>query len=295
MTIDRKDPKIAEGILGRLCPDLNARRYWAQYALQSIDIARSISQDSWEITLFPEGARLNVGQVAVLELWQDKAAFYCCAPVPVKPSEELRKQKGFGYRAVKLKTDRWFIDVNALTRVPPPLIEKHLELVRLAANAKKISPFHAAHSPGLFAYLEELAGRAQKGEHHLLADEVAPGRYYEGAVHSVMVNAYERDREARRCCIQHYGPKCVVCGMDFGTVYGAVADGFIHVHHLKALSEIGAEYRVDPVADLRPVCPNCHAVIHLGGQTRSIEEVRKFLESTGRANNGMQRTAFRRR
>jgi hypothetical protein len=283
VAIDRKDPNIAEGILGRLCRDLNARRYWAQYALQSIDIARSISPDSWEITLFPERARLNVGQVAVLELWQDTAAFYCCAPVLVNPSEEFRKEKGFGYRAVKVKTDRWFIDVNALTRVPPPLIEKHLELVRLAADAKKISPFRAAHSPGLFAYLEELAGRAPKGEDRLFADEVAYGRYSEGAVRSVTVNAYERDKEARRCCIQHYGPKCVVCGMDFGTVYGA-ADGFIHVHHLKALSEIGAEYRVNPVADLRPVCPNCHAVIHLGGQTRSIEDVRKLLESTGRAN-----------
>ena len=36
---------------------------------------------------------------------------------------------------------------------------------------------------------------------------------------------------------------------------------------------------VDPVADLRPVCPNCHAVIHLGGACRTIEEVRRLLKS----------------
>ncbi len=36
-----------------------------------------------------------------------------------------------------------------------------------------------------------------------------------------------------------------------------MGEGFIHVHHLKPLSEVGYEYRVDPIRDLRPVCPNC--------------------------------------
>jgi 5-methylcytosine-specific restriction enzyme A len=61
-------------------------------------------------------------------------------------------------------------------------------------------------------------------------------------------------------------------------VYGKVADGYIHVHHLRPLSEINGEYVVDPVQDLRPVCPNCHAVLHLGGQCRSIEEVTQMVK-----------------
>jgi predicted HNH restriction endonuclease len=61
-------------------------------------------------------------------------------------------------------------------------------------------------------------------------------------------------------------------------VYGKVADGYIHVHHLRPLSEVNGEYVVDPVKDLRPVCPNCHAVLHLGGECRSIEEVMKMVE-----------------
>jgi hypothetical protein len=69
----------------------------------------------------------------------------------------------------------------------------------------------------------------------------------------------------------------VVCGFDFGAVYGAEFAGFIHVHHLRPLSEIRGEYVVDPVADLCPVCPNCHAVIHHGGRVRSVEEVRQLL------------------
>ena len=101
--------------------------------------------------------------------------------------------------------------------------------------------------------------------------------FVEGAARQVLVNRYERDPAARRACIAHYGPTCVVCGFSFAAAYGPLADGFIHVHHLTPLSEVGAAYVVDPVADLRPVCPNCHAVIHLGGVTRPVEEVRQLV------------------
>lgn len=119
--------------------------------------------------------------------------------------------------------------------------------------------------------------------HILLEATALPGELLpdqtliEGAVLQVLVNSYERDPLARRRCIGHFGPTCVVCGFHFEAVYGPAAYGFIHVHHLRPLSEIGSEYVVDPVADLRPVCPNCHAVIHLGGGCRSIEQVRQLL------------------
>lgn len=100
----------------------------------------------------------------------------------------------------------------------------------------------------------------------------------EGAVCQVTINSYERNPEARKRCIEYYGISCYVCGFNFGQVFGAVAEGFIHVHHLKPLSEIGEEYQVNPVNDLRPVCPNCHAMIHQGGQIRSIEEVKALLK-----------------
>ena len=111
-----------------------------------------------------------------------------------------------------------------------------------------------------------------------LSEEVTvSGRLIEGAVCQVVINAYERNPIARARCIAHYGPSCVVCGFNFGAVYGPLAEGFIHVHHIKPLSGIGADYEVDPVGDLRPVCPNCHAVIHLGGECRGIREVRRLL------------------
>lgn len=114
----------------------------------------------------------------------------------------------------------------------------------------------------------------------LLPDEIngkEPCALVEGAVSRITVNAYERNPKARRKCIDAHGHRCCICGFDFGASYGEVADGYIHVHHLRSLSEIGAAYEVDPTADLRPVCPNCHAVLHLRNPPFSIEEVQAML------------------
>ena len=102
-------------------------------------------------------------------------------------------------------------------------------------------------------------------------------KIFEGARQQILVNAYERKPAARRRCIEHYGLICAVCNFDFAVNYGAVGEGLIHVHHLRELSEIGEEYEVDPIRDLRPVCPNCHFVIHQRRPCYSIDEVKAFL------------------
>jgi predicted HNH restriction endonuclease len=99
----------------------------------------------------------------------------------------------------------------------------------------------------------------------------------EGAIQSVLVNSYERSELARERCIAHYGTACSVCGIELGSVYGKAGEGLIHVHHLQQLSDAEKEHVVDPVRDLRPVCPNCHAIIHRRSPPYTIEEVRGFL------------------
>ncbi len=74
-----------------------------------------------------------------------------------------------------------------------------------------------------------------------------------------------------------YGAVCTVCSVNLAQVYGPVADGTIEVHHLRELSQVGREYKVDPKDDLRPVCPNCHAVLHKRKPAYTIDEVRAFL------------------
>ncbi len=53
---------------------------------------------------------------------------------------------------------------------------------------------------------------------------------------------------------------------------------FIHIHHLVELSTIKRSYQVDPVKDLRTVCPNCHAMIHKRRPAYSIEEIKTVLK-----------------
>lgn len=112
----------------------------------------------------------------------------------------------------------------------------------------------------------------------LIPEEVKPSRtYIEGAVKTIQVNAYERNRKARDECIRHHGMKCGACQIDMASLYGELGKDVIHVHHLKELSSLGKSYRVDPKADLRPVCPNCHAVLHSRSPCIGVEDLRKHL------------------
>lgn len=110
-----------------------------------------------------------------------------------------------------------------------------------------------------------------------LPEEAEAAEFWEGSKQSVVINRYERNTEAREACIQHYGASCYVCAFDFAAAYGDQFMGFIHVHHIVPVAAKQARYKIDPVKDLRPICPNCHAMIHYGGATRSIDEAKKFV------------------
>ena len=109
------------------------------------------------------------------------------------------------------------------------------------------------------------------------ANEDAAEYYPEGSRQSVLVNKYERNTKARERCIEHHGVICKACDFDFEENYGEVGEGFIHVHHIKPVSEIGETYEVDPINDLIPVCPNCHAMIHKRKPPYSIDEIKEML------------------
>ena len=70
--------------------------------------------------------------------------------------------------------------------------------------------------------------------------------------------------------------------LPFQRLVREIAQDFIHVHHLVPLCEIGEAYAVDPVNDLVPVCPNCHAIIHRRTPPLSIGEVKELLATSQR-------------
>lgn len=105
--------------------------------------------------------------------------------------------------------------------------------------------------------------------------------YYEGAVETISVNRYERNRKARSECTAYYGCICQACGIDLSEKYGPVATNFIHVHHQTMISTLDKEYEVDPISDLIPLCPNCHAIAHLRKEPYSIQEIKGMIAAQG--------------
>jgi hypothetical protein len=126
----------------------------------------------------------------------------------------------------------------------------------------------------------DLLGRLSTLPHAFLPEEPHSfEEFREGSAHSVVASRYERDPNARAACLAHFGPVCAACDQDLAALYGEVALGLIHVHHLISLASIRRAYAVDPINDLRPVCPNCHAVIHRRDPPYSIAEIREFLRA----------------
>lgn len=137
----------------------------------------------------------------------------------------------------------------------------------------------AAQSTGASSAATDIASPSGVAHNKLqFPDEVSgTATYVEGAVKQVFVNAFERSAKAVADCKAYYGTSCIICGFDFGKVYGEIGRGYIHVHHLVQLADIAKDYKVDPIKDLRPVCPNCHSMLHQRRPPLSIDDLKRII------------------
>lgn len=123
-----------------------------------------------------------------------------------------------------------------------------------------------------------------KSEPHNSSPFVSPDEYHEGAEHYIHTIGYERNKNGKQKCLDHYGYVCDVCGMDFEKVYGEIGHEFIEVHHIIPLPQRGGDYILDPIKDLRPLCSNCHSMIHRTNPLMTIEKFKELYERN-RKNN----------
>ena len=117
----------------------------------------------------------------------------------------------------------------------------------------------------------------------VLPEEVVePEKYVEGATKTISMSMSRTlgISQGLLRCIQPIA--CSVCDFNFGSDYGEIGEGFIHVHHLKQLADIGEMYELDPIKDLRPVCPNCHAMLHKRRPAFSIEELKEIRDTANK-------------
>jgi hypothetical protein len=113
----------------------------------------------------------------------------------------------------------------------------------------------------------------------------------EGEWQQVTVTLYERNRTNRKACLDHYGPSCQACGMSFGDVYGELGTDFIHVHHEIALHTMGGAQNVDPIKDMKPLCPNCHSMVHRIDPPMPVMKLRRLLDR--KTTHSMEKTFSR--
>ena len=129
--------------------------------------------------------------------------------------------------------------------------------------------------------VEALVASGLTGD-EIYPDELPPENteeLFEGLKRTVTVNSYERNSKARQLCVKHWKAVCAVCTFDFEKTYGEIGKGFIHVHHLTPVSQIGKAYQVDPINDLIPVCPNCHSMLHRQEPPLTIDELKTLLNN----------------
>lgn len=100
--------------------------------------------------------------------------------------------------------------------------------------------------------------------------------FAEGKSRTITSKTYDRSPVARQACIEHYGYNCSVCGFNFEAAYGKPGANYIEVHHLKQIADAEEEYLINPIEDLRPVCSNCHRMLHKTRPPTSIEELKNM-------------------
>ena len=69
-----------------------------------------------------------------------------------------------------------------------------------------------------------------------------------------------------------------ICGFNFEEVYGERGKDYIEVHHLRPVSTLGKETKIDPKTDMTVLCSNCHRMIHRRkDNVLTPEELRNFF------------------
>jgi len=279
-----------------LLPQRETREIYLSLFLESVNQANICGNGKWGVYYLKDRIRLLVGNLIVFTIHRDKIWL---------STDKTLLDKSAKNQNILEQSDDWQWDTDdypEYAKIPSrngyyTPAEKHPELWHLirelhfefikktAEKYRKLNKrSQLNHSQALLDYICDELGQPVpvpdygRSDYFVFTEEIPDNTdFYEGSKQRVIVNAYERNPKARQECIAHYGTICSVCGFDFAKIYGDVGEGFIHVHHLKPLSEIGEEYKVDPITDLCPICPNCHAMIHRRNPPYRVEDIKNSI------------------
>jgi len=150
------------------CPDTTARRFLMKQLLESIAIAERLGPNSWAVTLFKEGFRLNVGQVEAFTYKRRLAHYFMLGGVSGRAYTVGEIIPTF-FRSMPQPQSAFIGSAKELQRIHPALARAHKSFVETAAVTTKGKPrrcsYSRYHSPGLYQYAVHLASpyRASRG------------------------------------------------------------------------------------------------------------------------------------
>ncbi|WP_295714133.1 HNH endonuclease [Mucilaginibacter sp.] len=163
-----------------------------------------------------------------------------------------------------------------------PFTESNLSLDEIEKNIPS-KQFWTPHQSGI-QIREDAAARLGPLWHEFLQKKTRPfsdilvQTLFEGTPYQKVIISYERSEFARALCLLEYGYNCIVCDVNFEIAYGEIGKHFIHVHHINELATLNAGRYTDPITDLRPVCPNCHAILHRKKPAMAVGDLKKIFE-----------------
>lgn len=99
----------------------------------------------------------------------------------------------------------------------------------------------------------------------------------------------KRSQKLRKAAINYYKSQnngklqCCVCGFCFEEHYSEIGNDFIEIHHEYPISQLSDEefdkHLSDALANVKPVCSNCHRMLHRNPKKLlSIEELKTLLK-----------------
>jgi len=286
-SVPKREKVLSEGNFGVMSKNKNRKFYRKMMGGDSISIYREnldISAEHW-LGLLKDNIVFKDDDIALVK------ALYNCRGCREKASVLAAILGVSGHPVLNLQIGR--LGKRIVDRLPDvkfPSREngsiRYWHIPFWAEDAEKKGQYIWELRPELKEAIEQLLATGKtilvdSKENTMIAEEIPEEELkslFEGAKKQITVNAYERNPQARKVCIEYYGAACQICWFDFGKFYGNQFEGIIHVHHRNPISELKDNYQVNPKEDLIPICPNCHSAIHSRTPPYSPEELKCMIK-----------------
>jgi predicted HNH restriction endonuclease len=146
--------------------------------------------------------------------------------------------------------------------------------------ARRLHSKGASHQELLVTYRAALNYSAKSSTHATDSTDIELNAF-EGELRQLFIAHRKREAKLRAAKIRQALSKnaghlrCEVpgCGFDFLDKYGETGRNYAVVHHTKPLASLSTGGAKTSLADLAIVCPNCHAMIHRGGECKPMNSL----------------------